>query len=366
MYKIPQKNKPVTGLGFATQKKARIYPNGEAVVWRPKRSSAKELVTDREHELTYSDYLEWGSRECPDVLNAVGVPLGLSLLSFSDNPELAPLNDALYPPASGISSAKKMPPRYGAKGIGRGAARTVRNACFLLERRRGVGHCVFATVTLPDLPESQLALIHENWYQVVELYRLALKRELIRFGLTGESVSVMEVQEKRYERTGLPVLHIHTVFCGRTSSGQWALSTERHDEIWRNAIRAILPDLESSAFLSSCNLQPVKKSAGAYLSKYMSKGTRVVRWIVECGYSSWLPRRWWAISKNLRQEIASKTVDADDISDCLFEDAYGSCSEFWKWAKPVYIEIAPDELVVVAIYGKVHDWVCEQLRKRRE
>jgi hypothetical protein len=220
-------------VGLKSGVSCKVYPNGEAVIWRNKVSKAKPI--DKQTHMESSDWT-WACWQLymkdRQTLEAASLFMGLSLVRNFD--KLA------NPSSEQLGPAPEQVKRYGTKGITRSGARTVRNAAYLLEKESGPRCLTFATMTVPALPMAQMAVLHENWSKVTELYRLSIRRVLLDKGLRGEIVSVSEIQEKRYEKTGVPVLHLHSVFRGRLPYGGWALSTKVHDKIVRQSIEAVV------------------------------------------------------------------------------------------------------------------------------
>lgn len=348
---IPQKTSG-SPIGGRTEYECKVYPNGEAVVWRPRRvkiAMPKPKRSDFEkgrHQALVSLYFQ-----CPEVLRAGGVLLGLSLL---------PNFDRLLEPVPQAASGGDTKPLVdgdvllskGRNGITSFGARMVRNGAHLIERSGGRHRTVFSTCTVPDLPIEQMSVIHQNWNKVVEIYRLGLRRALEAKGLSGESVTVSEVQEKRYERTGIPVLHIHSVFIGKTASGQWAITTEHHDRLWRSALQ-VASGVEIEAISAACNLQRVKKSAEGYIGKYMTKGAKSVSAMVERGFSGWVPKQWWNMSRSLRRRIDVETRTPHDLACWLYEAAEEEGSKVWDYHRDVLLEMDCGRTLIVARYGRL-------------
>lgn len=342
-------------IGAKTGLKARVYPNGEAVVYKVKSFKPDAIPPVFEHDTTslFSCCMRaYGTVSL--ALLAGLVPLGSSPLSNFDKPEESVL--------SGDDLRSQPQKRKGLMGITSFGARMVRNGCYLIETESGPGRVVFATCTIPDLSFEDMARVHNSFHHVVEIYRLNLRRLLKEKGLSGESVTVSEIQTGRYEKTGLPVLHIHSVFCGKTSSGKWAVSKAEHDEMWLKALGVVLKDVEIDVKYA-CNLQVVKRSAEGYLGKYMSKGSKAVKEIVESGFTGWMPRQWWNCSRTLRRRIDEQTTNPDDLADWLNDMASCEGNTIWLWHRDVEIEMRSGETVVIARYGRLSAWQLEQIKR---
>lgn len=322
-----------------------MYPNGETVVYKAKGFKPAPIPQEREEDPYHLGrfLLTLNGGVTPALWEALAA-LGLSPHSNFDKLVERARKAGQYPPPAKL--------QYGRNGITSYGARRVRNACYLLESGIPKKFAVFATCTVPALPIEEMARIHDQWAKVVEVYRRKLRRRLKAKGLSGDSVTVSEVQGKRYESTGLPVLHIHTVFRGRCRDGKPAISTKEHDEMWRDALSFALGQTVLD-LRSACNLQWVNKSAEGYLGKYMTKGTKAVRTIVESGYGGWLPKQWWNISESLGRRIDQETRSVDDLAEWLNDVASVEGQDIWLWHRDVRIELRSGDSITIAKYGRL-------------
>lgn len=342
-------------LGGSSDTTTRIFPNGECVVFRNSIKKTKPFVTSVRNET--SSFRE----DCwrlyltePEALKAASLFMGLSLVRNFDS--------LLQPSRNEVSPTDGPIRRYGRKGITRSGARTVRQAAHLMQEKWGIGRLTFATVTVPNLPIDEMSIVHQCWNEVVERYRLLIRRELEKHDLPTHVLSVSEIQEKRYKKSGVPVLHLHSVWVGREPYGGWGISTEVHDEIWRKAISVAIPTVGVS-FKSAANLQQVHSSAGGYLGKYMTKGTAVVRSMVEDGFEGWLPRQWWNASRELTQWVKAETVQSGAFGQFLREAAGGNDKSVWEFSGHVQIDIGDKQAYWLATYGRLNSVVAQEIRE---
>lgn len=356
MPRILATKKPTSSvLGLRNNVAVKVYPNGEAVVWRNKVSKIKpapKRPIGKESDWLWACwqvYLTDG-----EALKAASLFLGLSLVRNFD--KLSKGSIEQFPPVP------KAVVRRGLSGITRQGARRVRNAAYLLEKEAGSASLTFATVTIPNLPMQQMAMLHQNWPKFTELYRLAVRRVLQKQGLSGEIVTVSEIQEKRYKKSGVPVLHLHSVFRGRLPYGGWALGTEVHDSIVRNAVIAVCGKVTVS-FKSAANLQKVQSSASGYLGKYLSKGAAAVKRLREEGYSGWLPRQWWNCSRSLSSRVDRETIRADDFGEFLLTASVGDQVDIWAFHGTVSLDIGMGEPYWLATYGRLSFNFLAKLKK---
>lgn len=198
--------------------------------------------------------------------------------------------------------------RRGLKGISSYGRKIVAGSCYRLEQESPAMTLTFATLTLPHVsPEMNLAVAEQSsrWLKVLNQ---RIKRRLQSSGLPGEIVAVLEFQPKRRESSGLPVLHVHMVFRGRhTRRSAWVISYRWLREVWREVMISVHPDFEQCDFSASENVQPVKRSAAAYLGKYLSKGAEYLGPISSVT-PEYVPRSWWSVSHTLRQRVLAARV----------------------------------------------------------
>lgn len=228
-----------------------------------------------------------------------GIPLGLSNLSK--------LKILSAEEVQLFSSPRK---KRGSGGLTSHGRRQVKNACYLLEEEVGRGCLSFLTLTVPTLSFVEEHIqVAQSWAYLVHRFMAWLKSRLRAAGLKPKYVYVNEIQEKRYERTGIYAPHLHIVFIGRKrfpSSG-WVVSPSSVRKAWLAAISGLLNRPVESR---SCeNLQRVKYSCAAYLSKYLSKGRS------DAAGSEGLPGggnlclpSWYGVCRSLQSDIRVRTI----------------------------------------------------------
>lgn len=214
------------------------------------------------------------------------------------------------PPAAalGLSLApnSKRPPRYGLQGLPSKGRKQVWRALALLEEDRRL--LSFWTVSLPTAALIALGQA-DRWPEFQDRVRKELGRLLQARGLPVLLVGVAELQPKRSRATGIPCPHLHVVFQGRRSpTAPWALSRADLDGVICAALATAgalaLEGIDEETFLASAgNVQQVKKSVRAYLSKYMTKGGNDTAPHVGGPWEALLPRQWWFWSRPLRDWV---------------------------------------------------------------
>lgn len=328
-----------------TSLRTKLYPNGEVAIWKEKTYKPRPLRRAPDADRVDRTMCSWRLYlDNPWLWFTVTVALG-----SSPHPNFDSLLTKVSSPNEGEPCVIT---RYGRNGITSYGARRVRNGCHVVENAFPKRSTVFSTCTVPAMPVEDMARLHNRWNHVVETFRRKLTRRLKDKNLSGESVTVSEIQTKRYENTGLPVLHIHTVFNGRDKSGKPAITIKEHDCMWRDALTAgvcgPVPKVDSA-----CNLQWVKKSAEGYLGKYMSKGTKTVRELCEAGFEGWLPKQWWSMTRSLGQRIDKQTRRIDEFGEWLNDIAEVEGVGVWLWHRTVELEMKSGDKITVARYGRL-------------
>jgi hypothetical protein len=200
---------------------------------------------------------------------------------------------------SSLAPNSKRPPRYGLQGLPSAGRRQVWRSLALLEDMRPL--LSFWTVTLP--PEALEPLAAADAVATFQdRLRKELERQLRGAGLVPLVVGVVEIQCKRSGREGRPVPHWHVVYQGRRDrSAQWALSREVLDGVIAAALETA--GVHGADLRAAGNVQGVKKSVRAYLSKYMTKGSGDVAPWVGGPFEALLPRQWWFWTRPLRSWV---------------------------------------------------------------
>lgn len=192
--------------------------------------------------------------------------------------------------------------RNGWKGITDNARRSIHRACAALEDQRA--RLAFWTVTLSP---AQLDWIerYDSWPAFQGAIRHRLVRALRRRGLRPLVVGVVELHPERSVAEGRPCPHIHVAFVGRAHRrARWALTTADLDLIICKALMAAQCfDLDVRA---AGNVQPVRRSVGAYLSHYLKKGHSSS--MVCLGLPLLVPRQWFFQSRPLLQLVRHLTI----------------------------------------------------------
>lgn len=246
-----------------------------------------------------------------------------------------------------LSNVPKSPiaAKRGLKGITRHGRNLISSAAVIQERNYDRKLLSFGTVTLPGADAAELKLCSQNWSVVVKQFVKNLTRGLLRAGLPPQVFGVTEVQMRRFERYGVPALHLHFVFVGRSSKrSAWLVKANDIRGWWKQAIqRYFSPGTDYS---SVENVQGIRKSVSAYLGKYMSKGAAAIAKVVEAGFADWMPSAWFTISHELRREVLHNVMRGEEVGNFLNWLCHNVVKDWVLWVAPISIE-RPDG----SVYG---------------
>jgi hypothetical protein len=226
----------------------------------------------------------------------------------------------------------------------------VRSAAHILEEQHGKRNLSFGTITIPSLDESEMEIVRENWNLLVKRFVEEIGRELLRHNLSSQVLHVTEIQEERYQRLGAIAPHLHLLFQGRKSgSKKWAISIKKFRQIWERMLGNVLH--RKMSLPAGSRIEVVKKSAKRYLGKYMSKGGKILKDIVNAGLENALPASWWGMTNTLRRQVKDGIIQVDQELKNLIVDHIEDFKQagLIRWSFTVTKEIPQNHGEVLAI-----------------
>ncbi len=239
--------------------------------------------------------------------------------------------------SSNVPNSHKTPKARGRRGMTRYNKRLIVNSVTLLERRHGKETLSFLTLTLP----SECSSLSPHLYAECKRQMLQwLQRSLARCGLPTCVIGCTEVQSRRLDHIGQFALHEHWIFKGREKYKGWALQPKAFAQVWIRILANVykLGALPESA-CSSTRVESIRKSASAYLGKYVSKGEKCVQQMIQDGYEEFLPSSWVTKTREMlsmfRESIVKITGSrATFLSDNLREFR----TTFCRWSKDLILD----------------------------
>jgi hypothetical protein len=223
------------------------------------------------------------------------------------NRQVASETMGLSVPTNSHNSGPQRIIRRGLKGITSRQRRQVKSAGVLLEKKYGRENLSFLTLTLPADSEGNLVSWNSNFGEITRQTVQELRRELIRQGLPGEIIGVVEIQEGRLERLGELALHLHLIFAGRKNAwSPWAIDKVWIRDLWNRQLEMVV----GMPFFgdATTRIEKPRKSLQKELGKYLSKGARVIARVVDLGLQDQLPHFWVTVSLTLRRLVNSNIV----------------------------------------------------------
>jgi len=244
--------------------------------------------------------------------------------------------------------------------------RMVRNGVAVLEERYTKHNLAFATYTLPELTAPQMTRVRENIHEVARQLKQYIERDLIRAGLVPEVVYVIEIQEERYNTSGVVAPHLHVVFQSRKNRySEYAIKKQRNTEIWNRVLSNVVGEDIQAPYGAS--IEKVKKSAERYMAKYMSKGSQMAAHLHLNGLKEQLPKSWWGMSLSLRSWIKNHMKLFSDATRLFIKDNYktylkdiGNSPFTWLYVHSVEHIQSHGEVVQipVSLMGRIRpDWI---------
>jgi len=190
--------------------------------------------------------------------------------------------------------------RRGLSGLTRYGAGVVEDLCQLTRQDQ---FCYgFWTITLPHEVALVLDQQENGWQRFADAIRRrfaeALKRAAAAESLRrGSPVPAHWWFVAEPQKSGRP--HLHFVFrCKARRGTGWLLGKGRLDRLIRNAFRTVTG--AAYPVTAAGNVQAIRRSAGAYLSKYLRKGgeSNGADVVLRNGWSlNLVPHQWWGCSR---------------------------------------------------------------------
>ena len=271
----------------------RLFPTGRISIGRRPRD--KKLLADIAYEAnrghySYYQLRHWHYQQGLVTENKIR----------EDRVETLGLSDVQ------IYHKSEMPKRkHGLNGITSHGRRQIEEGCYLLERRYG-RRLGFYTLTCHYTEVTDVYEFNRCLPEIQRRYFQELKREYERRGMVFSYVSVYEIQPSRYRETGVPAIHIHYVCpCYLPGTWEFVFSADELRTLWDRVTATVCGVSKSTS--AAIDATVVKRSASAYLSKYLSKGGGEIRFLGNISPSQ-IPSRWWSMSKKLRASIRAATV----------------------------------------------------------
>lgn len=267
--------------------------------------------------------------------------------------------------SSMVTKSHKSRKARGSGGITPYGRKMLRNAATLLQNECGHHRLSFLTLTVPQCSEAEYRAIAGDWSEITRQYQQYLRRCLTKRGLSGELVVCSEIQEERYEATGLPCLHLHLCFQGKPiGENAWVVTPKQCAKGWKSILKRYLPNCPDWRAVE--NLRQVRKSAAGYLGKYMSKGARAVSSLVDAGRADMLPSAWWNCTFSLRRRVLAGQLSGYKAGDSLINLIDSGRAECFHHLAPIMLPLRGGGEYIVGWFGRLKSWAYQMLKSEIE
>lgn len=268
----------------------------------------------------------------------------------------------LYPlDLTNTSNSHKKPRRpRGQRGITSYGRRMVRSAAFIMQEEASKDRLSFLTLTIPPLNPEEEYLLGQNWAEIVRVFCQWLRRRLEAASLPGEIVQAAELQSQRYKKRGGLPLHLHMVFVGRHRRSGWAVTPKQVRKAWERACTRFAGS--RADWSNSENLVRVKKDAGSYLSKYLSKGSGIVSDLLDTVPSDSIPSAWYGVSRSLVRRVKRQTLTSEAACTWVMALCEGAICGVFHYVYPLRLEFDDGGGYVAGYAGKLESSALSEIR----
>lgn len=252
--------------------------------------------------------------------------------------------------------------RYGFGGLSAAGGLALEDFCSLI--RQDKGQFGMWTVTIPPAVAVMLDKIPGGASKLSDVIRRRFNEALTRACRREQKKTripcsprwafVIEPQKRG-------VVHWHFVFRCRSRPGRpWLISTFRLDQLIRNACRVVTG--VDDPCQSAGNVQKLRSSPGAYLSKYLRKGvrTKAPEVILRHGWSeNMVPRQWWGWSRETRAWVETYRFELPAVLVCFLSRQWRGLAAMGRIRASIWTP--PDERAPQCVVGR---WLgLEQLEE---
>ena len=219
------------------------------------------------------------------------------------------LSDAITPrsqPPNLVKSSETRAKR-GTVGITSYGKRMTRSAAAIMENKFGRDCLSFGTATLPFMSQAENQLVCQNWGAIANRFFEKLTRLLDRRGLSKDYCFVSEIQEKRFDKFGIVAPHLHWIMQGKlTKKSMWLILPCEVKHIWEVVLGNFLKRPVDGS--TATRIEKPRKSLKKEMGKYLSKGTKIIKKIVDAGKGDLLPSAYHGSSRSLKKEIKAAII----------------------------------------------------------
>lgn len=339
---------------------AKLYPSGLVTASYATKNPLSKLIDDApSYSLTYEQQFqlkqvqEFGINEAirakkqADIEQEQATPLYLTNLSKTVTEDEELEFEYFY-------SVEADRARRGSKGITSKGRRMVKDACAMIEREYKLSRIAFITLTLP---KPYAAIGGKDWSKAARSIKRKILRRLSEAGLPDDFVMVTEIQEKRGIKYGDYAHHLHIVYVGRHLGETWAIHTNELRRMWQETCEAVAGNMGDASWSACIYSRRIETTLVGYVGKYMSKGCKSVKRIIETNPDYEFPPSWYSVTNNLKKKVrkAVQVVSGEAAQDFM-EWLQCHSDVLLKFQKKVEIKGVDGRDITVGWYGQVSDY----------
>lgn len=324
----------------------KSYPSGKVTATRRKRiPSQPALAPQPESDETDFDIRQMQIHGIEAAIAGKNSLKGKNPLGLSSVANLS---------TEGSKDAKPLKSPRGSGGITSKSRQQIKDAATLLEEEYGRSQLAFITHTIPP---QFIDSVHANWVKILANLRRRYTRLLKKADLPQDLIMVSEYQEKRMQKVGIPVLHLHIVFVGRFKKQHWSYDVSVYKKLWQQCCSEYCDDKRTNAeWQSATRVEGIRKSCAAYLSKYMSKGVSAISIILAANPNAYIPPSWHILSQILRIRVRRETRHFEgESARTLFDWILENAVELLKFNRFIKIPTQHGRERCVGWYGELRD-----------
>lgn len=334
---------------------AKVYPSGDFTIGRSQPLKRDRHDYDPLDGITKDGFGIANESRSPEI-EADGLELWKIAESYekAGNEALAEhfgrsAGDVLSRSSLGLSVASishRPRKKKGSLGITPQNKRFVKSGAVILEKEFGKKNVCFGTATLPALSQEDLETVCVNWSDLVRKFFQSLTRLLERRGVSTDYLFVTEIQEKRYEAWHQVCPHLHWISQSRASYwSDWAASSTEISALWNRQLVNLLGKQVDSQFAT--RVESPRKSLSKEVGKYLSKGGKLIRQIVQDGCGHYLPTAYVGMSRSLRAKIKRSIAQLTGDQALNFIDSLEAMSRAGLLCfRPICLEYAGRTITV--------------------
>jgi hypothetical protein len=227
---------------------------------------------------------------------------------------------------SNVVKSSETRAKRGTVGITSYGKRMTRSAAAIMENKFGRDCLSFGTATLPFLSQPENELVCQNWGLIANRFFEKLTRLLDRRGLSKDYCFVSEIQEQRFDKFGIVAPHLHWIMQGKLiKKSMWLILPCEVKEIWEVVLGNFLKRPVDGT--TATRIEKPRKSLKKEMGKYLSKGTKIIKKIIDAGKGHLLPSAYHGSSRSLKKEIKAAIIILQGDECEAFIDSLESMKE---------------------------------------